>query len=138
MGEPDPVAFDDDDALPLCGFEELDQPVMVDCGRLADQLDRRLGQACSGKQHVVYLGLEAADPRPHQVSECLGQHLIDALDQCARQFDGVERVSGRYLVNSRHCCTRYRPSQLVPHNGVKRASTAAVVRDWGGWACLRW
>ena len=60
MGEPDPVAFDDDDALPLCGFEELDQPVMVDCGRLADQLDRRLGQACSGKQHVVNLGLEAA------------------------------------------------------------------------------
>ena len=70
MGESDPVAFDEDDAVALSGLEELDQPVMVDGGRFTDELDRRRGQAGGGKQYVMYRGIEAADPGPDQLSQC--------------------------------------------------------------------
>ena len=79
MGEPDPVAFDEDDAVALGGLEELDQLVMVAVGRFTDELDRRRGQARGGKQYVMYRGIQAADPGPDQISQCGGQYLTGAL-----------------------------------------------------------
>ena len=77
----------------LPSIEELDQPVMVGGGGFADQLDGRRGQAGGGKQHVMGRGIKAADPGPDQLSQCARQYLIDALNEGAGQFDGIERVS---------------------------------------------
>ena len=70
MGESDPVAFDENDAVALSGLEELNQPVRVYVGRFTDELHRRRGQAGGCKQYVMYRGIEAADSGPDQLSQC--------------------------------------------------------------------
>lgn len=64
-------------------------------------------------------GIEAADSGPYQLRQRAGQHLVGAFGQRARQFDGIERISGGELVDSRHRRARYRVTQLILYHGVQ-------------------
>jgi hypothetical protein len=79
MREPDPIAFDGDDAVAFGSIEQLDHPVMVGVRRFGDQLDGGSGYAGGGKKYVLDSWIQAADPGANQLSQRAGQYITSII-----------------------------------------------------------
>ena len=132
MREVDPVAVDRDDALAFRVLEQLDQPVVVADRRARHQLHRRRGHARRGEQRIVHVGIEAADPGPHNFGQRAWQRRLDAgraFGDRPCQFDCVEGVSAGYLVDATHRRARERSPQPGRHRCVQIVNTQRMQSD---------
>ena len=105
MGEVDPVAVDRDDAVAFRVLEQLDQAVVVASRRGRHQLHGRRSHARCREQRIMHVGIEAAEPGPHDLGQRAWQRCLDtrrAFGDSPCQFNCIERVSARHFVNPAH------------------------------------